>query len=74
MSELRLSASGRAAGWTAIGPYFEKARPWRSLALGHLLGRISPRAPAGATLTTRSGSQDGIDKKTVTAFGLAFLV
>ena len=50
--------------------YFEKAP------LGALLFGISsgfPYAMIGATLTTRL-AQDGIDKKSVTAFSLAFLV
>ncbi len=54
----------------AITPYFEKE------ALIALLIGISsgfPYAMIGATLTTRL-AQDGIDKKTVTAFTLAFLV
>lgn len=54
----------------SIKPYFEK----ESLA-AFLLGLSSgfPYAMIGATLTTRL-AQDGIDKKTVTAFTLAFLV
>lgn len=51
-------------------PYLEKE------ALAALLVGISsgfPYAMIGATLTTRL-AQDGIDKKTVTAFALAFLV
>jgi PAT family beta-lactamase induction signal transducer AmpG len=54
----------------AIRPYFEK----ESLA-AFFLGISSgfPYAMIGATLTTRL-AQDGIDKKTVTAFTLAFLV
>jgi PAT family beta-lactamase induction signal transducer AmpG len=54
----------------AIGPYFER----ESLA-SFLLGLSSgfPYAMIGATLTTRL-AQDGIDKKVVTAFTLAFLV
>ncbi|MCW1430070.1 AmpG family muropeptide MFS transporter [Novosphingobium sp. JCM 18896] len=56
--------------WGAIKPYFEK----ESLA-AFFLGISSgfPFAMLGATLTTRL-AQDGIDKKTVTAFTLAFLV
>lgn len=56
--------------WGAITPYFEK----ESLA-AFFLGVSSgfPYAMLGATLTTRL-AQDGIDKKTVTAFTLAFLV
>jgi len=54
----------------SIKPYFEK----ESLA-AFFLGVSSgfPYAMLGATLTTRL-AQDGIDKKTVTAFTLAFLV
>jgi MFS transporter, PAT family, beta-lactamase induction signal transducer AmpG len=54
----------------SIKPYFEK----ESLA-AFFLGISSgfPYAMLGATLTTRL-AQDGIDKKTVTAFTLAFLV
>ena len=54
----------------AIKPYFEK----ESLA-AFFVGVSSgfPYAMIGATLTTRL-AQDGIDKKTVTAFTLAFLV
>jgi MFS transporter, PAT family, beta-lactamase induction signal transducer AmpG len=54
----------------AIKPYFEK----ESLA-AFFVGLSSgfPYAIIGATLTTRL-AQDGIDKKTVTAFTLAFLV
>jgi MFS transporter, PAT family, beta-lactamase induction signal transducer AmpG len=56
--------------WDSIKPYFEK----ESLA-AFFLGVSSgfPYAMLGATLTTRL-AQDGIDKKTVTAFTLAFLV
>jgi MFS transporter, PAT family, beta-lactamase induction signal transducer AmpG len=54
----------------SIKPYFEK----ESLA-AFFVGVSSgfPYAMIGATLTTRL-AQDGIDKKTVTAFTLAFLV
>lgn len=58
-------------GWgSAVKPYFEK----ESLA-AFFVGISSgfPYAMIGATLTTRL-AQDGIDKKTVTAFTLAFLV
>jgi len=50
--------------------YFEKA-PLGALLLGISSG--FPYAMIGATLTTRL-AQDGIDKKSVTAFSLAFLV
>ncbi|NBR31725.1 MAG: MFS transporter [Sphingomonadaceae bacterium] len=58
-------------GWgSALKPYFEK----ESLA-AFFVGISSgfPYAMIGATLTTRL-AQDGIDKKTVTAFTLSFLV
>lgn len=58
-------------GWaSAVRPYLEK----ESLA-AFFVGISSgfPYAMIGATLTTRL-AQDGIDKKTVTAFTLAFLV
>lgn len=53
-----------------LRPYLERA-PLAALALGISSG--FPYAMIGATLTTRL-AQDGIDKKTVTAFSLAFLV
>ena len=60
-----------ARSWTAgLRPYLERA-PLAALALGVSSG--FPFAMIGATLTTRL-AQDGIDKKTVTAFSLAFLV
>lgn len=62
--------SGRRSLWQSVQPYLEK----ESLA-AFFLGVSSgfPYAMIGATLTTRL-AQDGIDKKTVTAFTLAFLV
>ena len=56
--------------WGALRPYVER----ESLA-AFSVGMSSgfPYAMIGATLTTRL-AQDGIDKKTVTAFTLAFLV
>jgi MFS transporter, PAT family, beta-lactamase induction signal transducer AmpG len=56
--------------WAALKPYLEK----ESLA-AFFVGVSSgfPYAMIGATLTTRL-AQDGIDKRTVTAFTLAFLV
>lgn len=54
----------------AIKPYVEPA-PLAALFLGMSSG--FPFAMIAATLTTRL-AQDGIDKKTVTAFSLAFLV
>lgn len=66
MSDAVPSASGP---WAAVRPYFEKE------ALAAFFVGISsgfPYAMIGATLTTRL-AQDGIDKKTITAFTLAFL-
>lgn len=62
-------AAGRSL-WNSVSPYLEK----ESLA-AFFVGISSgfPFAMIGATLTTRL-AQDGIDKKTVTAFTLAFLV
>src|SRR6188768_3773201 len=62
-------AEGRSL-WGSIKPYFEK----ESLA-AFFVGVSSgfPYAMIGATLTTRL-AQSGIDKSTVTAFSLAFLV
>ena len=56
--------------WPAVRPYFEK----ESLA-AFFVGVSSgfPYAMIGATLTTRL-AQNGIDKQTITAFSLAFLV
>jgi PAT family beta-lactamase induction signal transducer AmpG len=56
--------------WAAFRPYLEK----ESLA-AFFVGVSSgfPYAMIGATLTTRL-AQDGVDKRTVTAFSLAFLV
>jgi PAT family beta-lactamase induction signal transducer AmpG len=56
--------------WGAVRPYIERE------SLGAFFVGVSsgfPYAMIGATLTTRL-AQDGIDKKTVTAFTLAFLV
>lgn len=65
------SESTRATGIIdAIKPYVEPA-PLAALFLGISSG--FPFAMIAATLTTRL-AQDGIDKKTVTAFSLAFLV
>ena len=52
-----------------MSPYFERG-PLAALALGISSGL--PFTLIGATLTSRL-AQDGISKKTVTAFGLAFL-
>ncbi|MDQ3139345.1 MAG: MFS transporter, partial [Pseudomonadota bacterium] len=62
-------------GWRArlpdsIRPYFESA-PIAAFFLGISSG--FPFAMIGATLTTRL-AQDGLDKKSITAFSLAFLV
>ena len=65
------SESGTRPGlWASVRPYFEK----ESLA-AFFLGVSSgfPFAMIGATLTTRL-AQDGIQKSTITAFSLAFLV
>ncbi len=56
--------------WDSFKPYFEKA-PIAALMVGISSG--FPYAMIGATLTTRL-AQDGIDKKAVTTFALAFLV
>jgi PAT family beta-lactamase induction signal transducer AmpG len=58
-------------GWAdGLRPYVER-EPLAAFALGVSSG--FPYAMIGATLTTRL-AQDGIDKKTVTAFTLGFLV
>lgn len=64
------STVGQRNMWQSVRPYLER----ESLA-AFFLGVSSgfPYAMIGATLTTRL-AQDGIDKKTVTAFTLAFLV
>ncbi|MEO9132687.1 MAG: MFS transporter, partial [Sphingomonas sp.] len=68
MDELAIERRG---SWRdSFKPYVEKA-PLAALALGISSG--FPYAMIGATLTTRL-AQGGIDKKTVTAFSLAFLV
>ena len=61
-----------AAAWlpASLRPYFESA-PLAALLLGMSSG--FPYAMIGATLTTRL-AQHGIDKRSVTAFSLAFLV
>jgi MFS transporter, PAT family, beta-lactamase induction signal transducer AmpG len=64
------SVAGERTWWDGVRPYLERA-PLAALALGVSSG--FPYAMIGATLTTRL-AQDGIDKKTVTAFSLAFLV
>ena len=63
--------AGKATNWwDGIRPYFERA-PLAAFFLGVSSG--FPYAMIGATLTTRL-SQDGLDKKSITAFSLAFLV
>ncbi|MEJ7935086.1 MFS transporter [Sphingobium sp. AN558] len=64
------AATGRTGWLDAVKPYVEKA-PLAAFFLGISSG--FPYAMIGATLTTRL-AQDGIDKKAVTAFTLAFLV
>lgn len=61
---------GKRSLWDSVKPYFEK----ESLA-AFFVGVSSgfPYAMIGATLTTRL-AQDGIEKATITAFTLAFLV
>jgi len=66
----QVAAEERHSWIDSIRPYLERA-PLAALALGISSG--FPYAMIGATLTTRL-AQDGIDKKTVTAFSLAFLV
>ncbi|WP_088183897.1 AmpG family muropeptide MFS transporter [Sphingobium sp. Z007] len=61
---------GRSRWLDAVKPYVEKG-PLAAFFLGVSSG--FPYAMIGATLTTRL-AQDGIDKKAVTAFTLAFLV
>ena len=56
--------------WDSVKPYVEK-EPLAALLLGISSG--FPYAMIAATLTTRL-AQDGIDKKTVTAFTRSFLV
>lgn len=70
MSEASQTVAETRSLAASIKPYFEK----ESLA-AFFVGLSSgfPYAMIGATLTTRL-AQDGIDKKTVTAFTLAFLV
>ena len=70
-----MSAAPAGRGWrdslpASLRPYVER-EPLAALMLG--LSSGFPYAMIGATLTTRL-AQDGIDKKSVTAFSLAFLV
>ena len=69
MTEAAIETGTRSIG-AAIKPYIEPA-PLAAFFLGVSSG--FPFAMIAATLTTRL-AQDGIDKKTVTAFALAFLV
>lgn len=68
--DLPIAADWRRHLPAGVRPYTESA-PLAALFLGMSSG--FPYAMIGATLTTRL-AQDGIDKKTVTAFSLAFLV
>jgi PAT family beta-lactamase induction signal transducer AmpG len=70
MTETVRSEGWRANAPAAIRPYLETG-PLAAFFLGVSSG--FPYAMIGATLTTRL-AQDGIDKKAVTAFSLAFLV
>jgi MFS transporter, PAT family, beta-lactamase induction signal transducer AmpG len=70
-----MAAQDSAGGWRArvppaVRPYTEPA-PLAALFLGVSSG--APFAMIAATLTTRL-AQDGIDKRAITAFALAFLV
>lgn len=67
---MNASNAQRRSWLQAVRPYLEPA-PLAALLLGISSG--FPYAMIGATLTTRL-AQDGIDKKSVTAFSLAFLV
>src|SRR5690606_33640868 len=75
MKQAPLPASPVRSGWrsyipASVQPYFEPA-PLAALFLGVSSG--APYAMIAATLTTRL-AQDGINKRAVTAFTLAFLV
>lgn len=69
MSDATASKGERRTWIDGVKPYVEKA-PLASFFLGVSSG--FPFAMIGATLTTRL-AQDGIDKKTITAFTLVFL-
>ena len=69
MSDATASKGERRTWIDGVKPYVEKA-PLASFFLGISSG--FPFAMIGATLTTRL-AQDGIDKKTITAFTLVFL-
>ena len=70
-----VAETDQATGWRAMLP--EGVRPYTEAAplAAFFLGVSSgfPYAMIGATLTTRL-AQDGLDKKSITAFSLAFLV
>ncbi len=71
MPRMTPTSPGRRGGLAALlRPYLERA-PVAALLLGISSG--FPYAMIGATLTTRL-AQDGIDKRSITAFSLAFLV
>ena len=70
MSDTTRHETPPADWWSAVRPYLERA-PLAALALGISSG--FPFAMIAATLTTRL-AQDGIQKSTITAFSLAFLV
>ena len=63
------AAQGQPSWWDGVRPYFEKA-PLAALALGISSG--FPFAMIGGNLASRL-AQDGIDKKSVTAFSLVLL-
>src|SRR5215217_5776469 len=70
-----MATAGTVTGWrdrlpAGVRPYTEAA-PLAALFLGISSG--FPYAMIGATLTTRL-KQDGIDKSTITAFALVFLM
>ena len=65
-----MALTGERTWRDGVRPYVERG-PLAAFALGVSSG--FPFAMIAATLTTRL-AQDGIDKKTVTAFSLAFLV
>jgi PAT family beta-lactamase induction signal transducer AmpG len=70
-----MATAGTAAGWRGSLPHgvrpYTEAAPLAALFLGISSG--FPYAMIGATLTTRL-KQDGIDKSTITAFALVFLM
>ena len=70
-----MATAGTASGWRSVLPAgvrpYTEAAPLAALFLGISSG--FPYAMIGATLTTRL-KQDGIDKSTITAFALVFLM